>query len=173
MDRTELYLKTAFCCMACDGEIAPEEMEKIKNLPHFKEMDLQKMLSEYLLQLQKEGNRFLKKYLDEVKSSALTEEEECELASIAIQTIEVDKSIEYNEVAFFKKIRKRLNASDEKLLTAIPENPAVADQIYPEDYLLPDITDEDDLSLWTDTFSNINVGYLHEKSKIRAFLTRE
>ncbi|MBP3763451.1 MAG: TerB family tellurite resistance protein [Bacteroidales bacterium] len=159
MDRIELYLKTAFCCMACDGEIAPAEMEKIKTLPHFKEINLQKMLSEYLLQLQKEGNRFLKKYLDEVKSAVLTEEEECELASIAIQTIEVDKSIEYNEVAFFKKIRKRLKLTNEKLLTAIPENPDVIDQISPEDYLLPDITDEDDLSLWTDTFSNISGSY--------------
>ena len=156
MDRTELYLKTAFCCMACDGEIAPEEMEKIKALPHFKGMDLQKILSEYLSQLQNEGNRFLKKYLDEVKAASLTEDEERELTSIAIQTIEVDKSFEYNEVAFFKKIRKRLNASDEKLLTAIPDNPAVIDQITPEDYLLPDITDEDDLSLWDDTFDVID-----------------
>lgn len=155
MDRKEIYLKTAFCCIACDGEIAPEEVEKIKELPQFKEMDLQQLLSGYLTQLRSEGNRFLKRYLDEVKAAALTEEEECELVSIAIQIIEVDKSIEYNEVAFFKKIRKRLKASDEKLLTAIPENPAVIDQIYPEDYLLPDITDEDDLSLWTETFSSL------------------
>lgn len=145
--------------MACDGDIAPEEVEKIKELPQFKEMDLQQLLSGYLTQLKAEGNGFLKKYLDEVKSANLTEDEECELTSIAVQTIEVDKSIEYNEIAFFKKIRKRLNASDKKLLTAIPENPAVIDQISPEDYLLPDITDEDDLSLWTDTFSNINIGY--------------
>jgi len=156
MDGKELYLKTAFCCMACDGDIAPEEVEKIRELPQFKEMDLQHLLSDYLTQLKAEGNSFLKKYLDEVKAANLTEDEECELTSIAVQTIEVDKSIEYNEIAFFKKIRKRLNASDEKLLTTIPENPAVADQISPEDYLLPDITDEDDLSLWTDTFSNIN-----------------
>lgn len=159
MKTNELYLKTAFCCMACDGDIAPEEVEKIKELPQFKEMDLQQLLSGYLTQLKAEGNGFLKKYLDEVKSANLTEDEECELTSIAVQTIEVDKSIEYNEIAFFKKIRKRLNASDKKLLTAIPENPAVIDQISPEDYLLPDITDEDDLSLWTDTFSNINIGY--------------
>ena len=156
MNRNELYLKTAFCCMACDGEIAQEEMEKIKTLPHFRGMDLQKVLSDYLSQLQDDGNRFLKKYLDEVKAAELTEEEECELASIAIQTIEVDKNIEYNEVAFFKKIRKRLKTSDEKLLDAIPENPAVIDQITPDDYLLPDITDEDDLSLWDDTFGVID-----------------
>ena len=119
-------------------------------------MDVQQLLSNYLSQLMIEGNVFLKKYLDEVKMASLTEDEECELANIAIQTIEVDKSVEYKEVAFFKKIRKRLNASDEKLLTAIPENPDVIDQISPEDYLLPDITNEDDLSLWSDTLSNIN-----------------
>jgi len=156
MEINELYLKTAFCCMACDGDIAPEEVEKIKELPQFKEMDVQQLLSNYLSQLKIEGNVFLKKYLDEVKMASLTEDEECELANIAIQTIEVDKSVEYNEVAFFKKIRKRLNASDEKLLTAIPENPDVIDQISPEDYLLPDITNEDDLSLWSDTLFNIN-----------------
>lgn len=156
MEINELYLKTAFCCMACDGDIAPEEVEKIKELPQFKEMDVQQLLSNYLSQLKAEGNVFLKKYLDEVKMASLTEDEECELANIAIQTIEVDKSVEYKEVAFFKKIRKRLNASDEKLLTAIPENPDVIDQISPEDYLLPDITNEDDLSLWSDTLSNIN-----------------
>lgn len=155
MDRTEIYLKTAFCCMACDGEIAPEEVEKIKELPQFKEMDLQQLLLEYLTQLKEEGYSFLRKYLDELKSANLTEDEECELTSIAVQTIEVDKSIDYNEIAFFKKIRKRLKASDKKLLMAIPENPAVIDQIYPEDYLLPDITDEDDLSLWTNIFSNL------------------
>ena len=27
-----LLLKTAFCCMACDGEIAPEEIELIKSI---------------------------------------------------------------------------------------------------------------------------------------------
>ena len=157
MDRTELYLKTAFCCMACDGEIVPEEMERINTLSYFKGLDIHQFLSDYLSQLKKEGSVFLKKYLDEVKNSNLTELEECELTNIAIQTIEVDRTIEYKEVAFFKKLRKRLKATDEVLLTTIPQNPNVEDQISPEDYLLPDITDEDDLTLWTDAFSNVNV----------------
>ena len=32
MDKAELYLKTIFCCMACDGEIAKEEVEMIESL---------------------------------------------------------------------------------------------------------------------------------------------
>ena len=30
MDK-ELYLKTAFCCMACDGNIAEEEVQLIRD----------------------------------------------------------------------------------------------------------------------------------------------
>ena len=30
MERKKLYLKTIFCCMACDGEIAKEEIEIVK-----------------------------------------------------------------------------------------------------------------------------------------------
>lgn len=29
--KQELYLKTMFCCMACDGEIATEEVDLIRN----------------------------------------------------------------------------------------------------------------------------------------------
>lgn len=28
----ELYLKTVFCCMACDGDIAPEEVDMVRQL---------------------------------------------------------------------------------------------------------------------------------------------
>ena len=156
MDRNKIYLKTAFCCMACDGDIAPEEMKKIQSLPHFNGLDVNQLLQEYFRQLKSEGNMFLRKFLDEIKEASLSEDEECELVSIAIQTIEVDGSIEYNEVAFFKKIRGRLRASDEKILLAIPENPGVIDQITPEDYLQPDITEENDFSLWNDTFVGID-----------------
>lgn len=32
MEVKELYLKTLFCCSACDGEIAPEEMSLVKQI---------------------------------------------------------------------------------------------------------------------------------------------
>ncbi len=154
MDRTELYLKTAFCCMACDGEIAPEEVATIRQMPIFAGLDIRQMLDSFVAKLKLEGHRFLQRFLDEIKSAALNEDEECQLASVAIQTIESDQAVEYNEVAFFKKIRRRLKSSDEKLLEVIPEDSIMPDR---EDYLLPDISDENDLSLWTDTFVNIEI----------------
>ena len=158
MEKNDLYLKTAFCCMACDGDIAPEEIAVIESRPIFSGIEnLHQKLMDYVELLKSEGSAFLKKHLDELKTASLTEEEELKLAGIVVDTIEADKKIEYNEIAFFKKIRKRLNVSDEKLLTVIQENPDVIDQITPEDYLLPDLSDENDFSLWTDTFAQINV----------------
>lgn len=154
MDRTELYIKTAFCCMACDGEIAPEEISTISEMPIFAGYDLKQLLNGLVDKLKVEGHHFLHNYLDDIKNASLTEDEECKLASVAIQTIEADQSVEYNEVAFFKKIRKRLKSSDEKLLNIIPEDSIMIDR---EDYLLPDISDENDLSLWTETFTNIEI----------------
>lgn len=31
MEINELYLKTAFCCMACDGDIADEEVQYVRD----------------------------------------------------------------------------------------------------------------------------------------------
>lgn len=32
MTKEELYLKTIFCCIACDEDIAPEEIEMVRDL---------------------------------------------------------------------------------------------------------------------------------------------
>ena len=154
MDRTELYLKTAFCCMACDGEIAAEEISAICQMPIFARLEPKQMLDDFVTKLKAEGLHFLHNYLNEIKMASLSEDEECNLASVAIQTIEADQSVEYNEVAFFKKIRRRLKTSDKRLLEIIPQDSVMPDR---EDYLLPDISDENDLSLWTTTFSNIEL----------------
>ena len=43
MTSNELYLKTVFSCIACDGEIAPEEIELVRKLSKendaFKDID--------------------------------------------------------------------------------------------------------------------------------------
>ena len=32
MTKEELYLKTVFCCIACDGDIATEEVDMVREL---------------------------------------------------------------------------------------------------------------------------------------------
>ena len=125
MELKELYLKTVFCCMSCDGDIAKEEialLEKYAKENHlFDGLDIKTLVNGYVDSIHSEGRMFLDSYLQELADSTLTD---------AIETIEADNKIEYSEVSFFKEIRSRLSISDDAILKEMPGR---------EDYLLPDI----------------------------------
>lgn len=134
MEAKELYLKTAFCCMACDGDIAREELELIReytsNNELFLHLDVESKLNEYVAEINQKGVLFLNTYLKDIANLSLTEMQELNIVRIAIQMIEADNKVEYSEVYFFKKIRLNLNISDAVILENMPGK---------EDYLLPDI----------------------------------
>lgn len=134
MERTELYLKTIFCCMACDGEIAKEEVGMVKRLSAeygmFADVDIESYLNRWIIAINKNGASFLKSYLNELSEADLSLSEQMFVIDFAIKTIEADERIEYSEIKFFKKIRSRLSISDEKILEKYPDK---------EDYLLPDV----------------------------------
>lgn len=139
MTKQELYLKTIFCCIACDGEIVQEEIKVMKAMiaesSLFMGIEPEAILNAYVSEINKDGILFLKKYLNELSDSDLTVEEELRLVGIAIQMIEADNNIEYSEVKFFKKIRSRLSVSDEQILEQYP---------CKENLLLPDISVSED-----------------------------
>lgn len=137
MTTSELLLKTAFCCMACDGEIAPEEIQLVKKITEqselFSNLDVEKELNAFIAQINEQGKAFLVNYIQEVANASLTPQEELQLVKIAIQTIEADENVEYSEVSFFKRIRAKLNISDDEILAELPDK---------DDYLMPDIIDK-------------------------------
>jgi len=134
MAKQELYLKTIFCCMACDGDIAKEEIEMVKILcekdDFFKNIESETYINNWIGEINERGAAFLQTFLSEINSVQLDKEEQLKLIELAFKTIEADNRIEYSEVKFFKKIRSRLSVSDEDVLEKFPEK---------EDYLLPDI----------------------------------
>lgn len=134
MTKEELYLKTVFCCIACDGDIATEEVDLVKDLCAkdniFCNMDSEILLNSWIAEINERGGLFLQSYLEEIKSVELNVKEQLLLVSLAIKAIEADNRIEYSEVKFFKKIRSRLTISDEAILAEHPDK---------EDFLLPDI----------------------------------
>lgn len=149
----ELYLKTMFCCMACDGDIAQEEIEMVKTIAMetqmFKGLDIERILNEYVTSVNKNGVVFLRKYLKELVSQDLTVDEELKIVELSIKMIEADNRIEYSEVKFFKKIRFRLSISDEQIISQHPDI---------EDFLLPDIDIMED-PIWDDSivFKNLTL----------------
>lgn len=153
MTKEELYLKTVFCCIACDGDIATEEVDMVRDLcvkdNIFHSVDSETYLNSWISEINERGGMFLQSYLKELSSVILTEAEQLLLVSLAIKAIEADNRIEYAEVKFFKKIRSRLTISDEAILAEHPNK---------EDFLLPDIN-VTEIPQWDNSthFSQISV----------------
>lgn len=121
----KLLLKTAFCCMASDGNIDKREIISIKtmceNSPLFKEFNFQEEINVLVGQINTDSKEFISSYFDMLNHASLTEEEELLLIDFAIQTIKADDQIEYSEIKFFKNIRHRLNVTDGNILAAFPD----------------------------------------------------
>ena len=153
MTKEELYLKTIFCCIACDGNIATEEVDMVRDLCAkdriFHNLDSEEYLNSWITEINEQGGAFLQTYLKEINSVELNEQEQLLLVSLAIKAIEADNSIEYAEVKFFKKIRSKLTISDEAILAEHPDK---------ENFLLPDINITE-IPQWDDSthFSQISI----------------
>ncbi len=142
--------------MACDGEIADEEVALLNrtasNEHVFDGLDIQNKINEYVSAINNQGKQFLDNYLDDVKVAELNDDDALQLIKIAIETIEADNQIEYSEVSFFKRVRKNLSISDEVILKSIPDK---------EDYLLPDVEEDFDFD-WNVTFGAIQVATISQ-----------
>ena len=133
----KLLLKTAFCCMAADGNIDNREISLIKSLceksPLFNNFNFQEEINLLVGKINTAGKTFIQYYFDLLKEAKLTEQEELTLIDFAIQTINADEQIDYSEIKFFKNIRHRLNVSDETILARFPDI-----ELYLEDDIITD-----------------------------------
>ena len=88
MTKEELYLKTIFCCIACDGDIATEEVDMVKDLcakdKIFHDVDSEKYLNSWITEINEQGGMFLQSYLKELNSVDLNETEQLLILSLEI-----------------------------------------------------------------------------------------
>lgn len=136
----KLLLKTAFCCMASDGNIDNREITLIKSMceksPLFEDFNFQEEINKLVTKINTNGKAFISTYFDLLKANSLTQQEELTLIDFAIQTIKADEVIEYSEIKFFKNIRHRLQISDENILVVYPDiEQFLEDDIITESFL--------------------------------------
>lgn len=147
----QLLLKTAFSCMACDGDIDKREVILIRNMHNekkvFGEIDFNQELDTLLLEINHDGHKFLRSYFHELTSSELSAKEELKLIEVAIETIKADDKVEYSEIKFFKVIRSKLKISNDQILELHPDF---------EDYLEQDIISNSYLRRLQDDFFDTN-----------------
>ena len=142
----KLLLKTAFCCMAADGNIDEREISLIKSMceksPLFTNFNFKEEINQLVGKINSGGKSFIQYYFDLLKQTQLSEEEELTLIDFAIQTINADEQIDYSEIKFFKNIRYRLNVSDEKILEHFPDIELYLEQDIITDGFLDKITSQ-------------------------------
>lgn len=155
-DFNKLLLLTAFSCMACDGEIAGEELSLIKELDAkeklFGDIEVGVELKKFKEQIDKEGNQFLKRYIGELGKSELTKEQELDLLRVAYRTILADNKVEYSEVKFFKVIRSNMKKLDDEVILSGIEGI--------EDYFIQDDIKAGYDVLYDSYFGNVDISHL-------------
>lgn len=133
-----LLLKTAFCCMAADGDIDKREVETIERLckdsEYFKDIDFQTEINKFVEDINTNSRLFIQEYFDMLAKYDLSEKENLEIINFALETIHADEIVDYSEIKFFKNIRHRINLSDETIIDNFKNE-------YPEieDFLEDDI----------------------------------
>ena len=107
----KLLLKTAFCCMAADGNIDDREISLIKSMceksPLFTNFNFKEEINQLVGKINSGGKTFIQYYFDLLKQTQLSEQEELTLIDFAIQTINADEQIEYSEIKFFKNMMSK------------------------------------------------------------------
>ena len=161
MTLAELYLKTIFSCIACDGEIAPEEIQMVREISQvedlFQGLEVEEVINGWIADINEIGAAFLQRFLKEIDTVAMSDDEQLTLVTLAFKAIEADNVTEYAEIKFFKKIRKHLSISDEQILATHPDK---------EIFLLQDFNEPEDLAWDTTTyFDLINIEALGQDNQ--------
>jgi uncharacterized tellurite resistance protein B-like protein len=135
----KLLLKTAFSCMACDGDIDPSELDLIRDIEKNEKIflidDFESQINSLFEEINEKDISFLKDYLSELENSNLTNSQELKIIEIAIKMIKADSIEQYSEIKFFKIMRSKLTVSNEEILTALND---IFDNLE-DDYLSEDI----------------------------------
>ena len=128
MEKTEfekILLKTAFCCLASDGNIDKREIDLIQsifaNFEQYKDLNLQDKINSFIKIYNEKGKEFFTNYFDLLKDASFSLEEELGIIDVSIRTIQADDLIEYSEIKFFKIIRHHLKATDSQILEKFPD----------------------------------------------------
>ena len=120
-----LLLKTAFACMACDGDIDENEIQLIKRLHEehqaFGDIDISTEINSLLTALNNDSVLFMKDYFSELSTLKISQAKELEIIKIAVDTINADEKVEYREIKFFKVIRSYLKIKNDQIVAKHPD----------------------------------------------------
>ncbi len=111
--------------MACDGDIAEEEIAEIKNIVaneiYFMGFEFERALKEYIDLITLDFDSAMHNYLQEISANNLKESQEILLVEVVLRVILADQKVEESELKFLHRIKSKLKIEEEALMMKFPQ----------------------------------------------------
>jgi len=144
-----LLFRTAFCVMACDGNIDEREIREMKSMnksaAFFQGIDLTNELDLLLTSLRERGKQFVNELIESLNKVDLSTVQELLILEVAFRIVNADEKVDENEINFVKFLRSKLNVYDEIIRDRFGVIEYLFDKEYARD-LSKDETREDNFT---------------------------
>ena len=126
IDFKTFLFKSAVMTMACDGDIAEEEIIEIKNIVaneiYFMGYDFEEPLKNNIEYIKVNGKNAINHYLQEIASNDLNEHQEILLIEVILRMIHADKKVKDNEIKFLQMAKSKLKTNEQTLIVKFPHH---------------------------------------------------
>jgi uncharacterized tellurite resistance protein B-like protein len=123
-DFKNFLFKSAVIAMACDGNIAEDEIEEIKKLVaneiYFMGYDFEEPLKVNIENIKANGTKAINQYLQEISTNDLTENQELLVVEVLLRMIEADNKVEESELKFLQMAKSKLKTDEQTLIVKFP-----------------------------------------------------
>jgi uncharacterized tellurite resistance protein B-like protein len=123
-DFKTFLFKSAVLAMACDGNIADEEVNEIKNIVaneiYFMGYDFEEPLKNNIDNIKTNGKGAINQYLQEIGTSDLNEHQEILLVEVLLRMIQADTKVEESELKFLQMVKSKLKTDEQTLIVKFP-----------------------------------------------------
>lgn len=142
----KLLFRTAFCVMACDGEIHPDEIKEIKKMnkssAYFQGIDFSDELDFLIVSLKTKGKFIIEDIGREIQNAKLSTVQELLLLEIILRMIYADNRVDENEIKLLRYFRSKLNLHDQTIRDRFGAVEYLFDKDYSQDIIRDEIKDE-------------------------------
>ena len=139
-DFQRLLFRTAFCVMACDGEIDEREVNEIKLMnkssAYFQGIDLSDELDELLSDLKTRGKQIVDELFDTLANLNISIVQELLILEVAFRIVYADEKVDENEIKFIRFLRSKLKIHEQIIRDRFGAVEFLFDKDYSQDIIM-------------------------------------
>ena len=130
----KILFKTAFCVMACDGDIDELEIEEMKKIDsstsYFNDIDLSSELTSLISSVKSRGKIVVQELFKTLRDNELSMVQELLIIEVALRIINADNKVDENEIKFLNLLRSKLDIANATLIDRFGSIPYLVNMNY-------------------------------------------